>query len=125
MSKSALSRLFPNADARPWTCEVFHEDDEGEVPDAAKNGALIPEASTVPYGDGDAMSEANVRLIVHAVNTYDARDAALREALEWIRVRADECTCSACSKEAGECDTAAFVAKLESALAANQDGGGR
>jgi len=78
---SALAKLFPNATPRPWTGPRggikapdgdFIFDDVVWIRNGMKN---LARTSSCPLSDGE-----NVRMVLHAVNTYDARDEALREA---------------------------------------------
>jgi hypothetical protein len=105
---SESEKLFPNATARPW--EFGEPTGEVGIVEIRKGSRLIAIVSV-----GEDVGE-NVNLIRHAVYTYDARDAALREALEALRGSQKHLS-FACSDEQETHDQSRLaIAKIESVM---------
>jgi hypothetical protein len=76
---SESTKLFPNATKRPW-----------EMVAVAVVGTRLSATEEGVKRAAEAAFEAdNILLTLHAVNTYDARDEALREATKAISVELD------------------------------------
>ena len=87
---SASEKLYPNATARPWSedagsqTRLLAKPPKDWKPTAAHPVFIVLQTGLYVSVERDEQRE-NARLIRHAVNTYDASDAVLREALRWLQ----------------------------------------